>query len=177
MRKFPAAPWCMSLVVMSIVGMLLLFVVTYFARGSVPPGSLGGVPRMLVTLLPFIIGSGAALFVVSAYHLDAHGLRIQRLLWQTSIPLDGLERVWQDRDAMKGSIKVFGNGGLFAYSGVFQNAGLGRYRAFVTNPQYTVVLRRSRGAVVVTPANPEAFVRQVQAFFPGVRVGAPDQNP
>jgi hypothetical protein len=176
METLPAAPWCKQLKVVSILGTLLLVAVGWLSRGSVPQGLLGGIPRLITALLPFAIGAGAALWIVSGYQVAPGVLLVRRLLWTTSIPLDGLSMVWLDPEVTKGSIKVFGNGGLFAFTGVYQSPKLGRYRAFVTDPRYGVVLARSRGIVVVTPADPESFVRQVKAFFPGIQVGAPARD-
>ncbi len=52
---------------------------------------------------------------------------------------------------MKGSIRTFGNGGLFCFSGRFRNRKLGSYRAFATDPKLAVVLRFPDKIVVVTP--------------------------
>ena len=36
------------------------------------------------------------------------------------------------KDDLKGSLRTFGNGGLFGYAGYFQNKKLGKYRMYVT---------------------------------------------
>jgi hypothetical protein len=51
---------------------------------------------------------------------------------------------------------------VFSFTGLFRNRTLGMYRAFVTDPRRAVVLRLPRRTVVVSPADPEAFVREVQ---------------
>ena len=63
---------------------------------------------------------------------------------------------------MNASLRTWGIGGVFSFSGHFVNT-LGRYRAFVTDPQRTVVLRLSRGILVVSPDRPEDFVDAVTA--------------
>jgi len=62
---------------------------------------------------------------------------------------------------LRGSIRLFGNGGFFSFTGVFQSRKLGRYRAFVTDPARCVILRFTGRVVVVSPADPEAFIRDV----------------
>ena len=70
--------------------------------------------------------------------------------------------VWSQRrfepDAMRGSIRTFGNGGAFSFSGFYYNKRLGSYRAFVTDPRRAVVLRYATRRVVLSPAAPDDFV-------------------
>lgn len=167
-----SAPWCKALKVMSVVSVVLLGGILYFVTRTIPAALHGGLDRRIAGLLLFVILGGAALFTVTGYELDARGLRVRRLLWFTLVPLDGLERVWHDPKAMKGSLRLFGNGGMFSITGLYQNKTLGRYRAFVTDPSRAVVLVRGRRTAVVSPADPEAFLQDLKLFFPGVRVGA-----
>jgi hypothetical protein len=64
---------------------------------------------------------------------------------------------------MAHSWRIWGNGGLFAIHGWFQNRELGRYRAFVTDPDHAVVLRWPQVTVVVSPGEPARFVQVLQA--------------
>ena len=67
---------------------------------------------------------------------------------------------------------MFGNGGLFSFSGRFRNREVGPYRAFVTDWTRAVVLFVPGRAIVVSPADPAAFVRAVAARFPDAAVNA-----
>jgi hypothetical protein len=69
---------------------------------------------------------------------------------------------------MKCSIKVCGNGGLFAITGIYQNKVLGRYRAFVTNPEYAIALVLSDRTIVISPEYPEDFVQAIRSQFPNI---------
>jgi len=62
---------------------------------------------------------------------------------------------------MRGSIRLFGNGGLFSFSGFFRNQALGIYRAYVTDPALTVVLVFAERTLVISPVQPEAFVKRL----------------
>jgi hypothetical protein len=64
---------------------------------------------------------------------------------------------------MKRSLRVAGNGGVFAWVGWFRNKRLGTYRAFVTDARRCVVLRLPKRPVVVSPDRPEEFVRAVES--------------
>ncbi len=103
------------------------------------------------------------LFVIRGYTVVPGALEIRRLLWTTRIPLEGLKELRSEPGAMRGSLRVCGNAGLFSFTGWFWNKPLGIYRAFVTDTHRTVVLRLAKRTLVVSPADPEAFVRDVEA--------------
>jgi hypothetical protein len=176
MQRFEAAPWSTSLKVVSAIGTVVLFAASYAVYRAVPRGTR--VPfaetfgELLVFVPPLILVT-AILFVVTGYRLDSTRLYVQRLLWSTRIELDGIDRAWCDSSAMSGSIRVFGNGGLFSITGMYQNSTLGRYRAFVTDPKQAVVLRSPGRVVVVSPAHPGAFVSRLASVIPGMTVGEP----
>jgi hypothetical protein len=75
-----------------------------------------------------------------------------------------LEAPWKtlDSTAMKGSIRIFGNGGLFSFSGSFRNRKLGSYRAYVTDVKNAVVIKLPSGVLVVSPDSPDRFVDAVR---------------
>jgi len=58
---------------------------------------------------------------------------------------------------------MLGNGGLFSFSGLFYSRRLGRYRLFATDPKRLVVMIMPRRTVVISPADPEAFLRAISA--------------
>ena len=117
-------------------------------------------------LLPVILVGIAALFAIKGYAVDDASLLVQRLLWRTRISLDDLERVEVRPGELGHSIRLFGNGGLFSFSGLYRDSNLGRYRAFVTDWDRTVVLHFSTRCLVVSPANPERFVDALRLARP-----------
>lgn len=119
--------------------------------------------RGLLALLPVLILVVAALFCVRGYVITADDLLIRRLLWNTRLRRADLESATADREALRGSIRLFGNGGLYSFTGLFRSRALGRYHAYVTDPARTVILRFKHRIIVVSPENPEAFVRDIMA--------------
>jgi hypothetical protein len=101
----------------------------------------------------------SALFCVRGYAVRYGELWIQRSFWQTQFSLDDLERAYADNQAMNGITRKAGISGFMGHIGWFRNKRLGGYRAFVTDPARCVVLEFSKRKVVVSPDNPEAFVR------------------
>jgi Bacterial PH domain len=75
------------------------------------------------------------------------------------LPRSGLESARIEPNAMRSSIRTFGNGGFFSFSGFYWNKALGVYRAFVTDPRRAVVLRySSKRTVVLSPVSPQDFI-------------------
>jgi hypothetical protein len=172
-----AAPWSTAVkgasAFTAIVLVALAVGLPYALSGASHPPFADGM-RGLLRLLPIAILAVAALFVVRGYDIAGRDLLVERLLWATRVPIDGLEAAWADPDAMNSSLRVFGNGGLFAVTGVYRNRKLGTYRAFVTDRRRSVVLRiRAGKSIVVSPERPETFLATLKARFPGLAEGPP----
>jgi hypothetical protein len=153
--KHYRAPWSKSLIVISSLATALCLGI---ALGMVWNGR-GIFPWL--ALLPLAIVICSAPFAIRGYSVTSDAILVHRLFWTTRLPLVGLQSAQFDPSAMRGSIRTFGNGGLFSFTGFFRNKLLGAYRAFVTDPRRTVVLHYSKRTVVVSPATPEEFVREL----------------
>jgi len=154
MKRYKA-PWSRSLIVISSLATVLCLGIAlgmvWNTRGVFP----------WLALLPLAIVIGSAPFAIRGYSVTSDAILVHRLFWTTRLPLAGLQSAQFDPDAMRGSIRTFGNGGLFSFTGFYRNKLLGAYRAFVTDPRRTVVLHYSRRTVVVSPAAPEEFVHDL----------------
>jgi len=114
-------------------------------------------------LLPPAILIAGAFFVIRGYELRPGELKIKRLGWSTRLDLTDLQSAELDPAAMSGSIRTCGNGGLFCFAGWFRNKKLGSYRAFATDLKKCVVLKFPKRTVVITPDDPDAFVKAVSS--------------
>jgi hypothetical protein len=58
-------------------------------------------------------------------------------------------------------LRLWGNGGLFAATGIFWNKVYGVYRAYVTSARYTdyVLVETPTRKILISPENPGEFVR------------------
>ena len=175
MQQFRAAPWPTSLKVISLLGTTVLAGVAWAAFRAIPRGTRVPVAETFgtaVATIPPLIVVVALLFVVTGYEVEPSALRIQRLLWSTRVGLDGLTRAWSDPGAMSCAIRIWGNGGLYSFTGVFRNSSLGRFRAFVTDPRLSVVLALPGRVVVISPAEPRAFLQALTLTFPGLETAS-----
>lgn len=147
------APWGRELTVLTAISTFIVFALSVYVW------SRGG---RFVPLLLLAIHAVPLALTVRGYELGPGELRIRRLWWDTRWALDGHVTASVRPDVMARSWRIWGNGGLFAISGHFSNADLGRYRAFVTDFKRTVVLQTARGVVVISPDRPEQFVAALE---------------
>ena len=63
---------------------------------------------------------------------------------------------------LRAAIRLFGNGGLFAGSGVFWNRKYGVFRAYVTSskPRDLVMVETTAAKIFISPADPQAWLRE-----------------
>ncbi|MCP4204666.1 MAG: hypothetical protein GY769_22380 [bacterium] len=167
-----SAPWSRLLIGLSWGASAILVGVAFLTWRNVrEPEGLG----LALAALSILVIALAALFSIRAYRVDGPHLYVRRLLWETDVDLRELESVAIDPAAMQGSIRLFGNGGLFSFSGIFRSKRLGRYRAFVTDHHRAVVLRLSGRTVVVSPGEPQALVADILGRSPRVRDDTPSR--
>jgi hypothetical protein len=159
------APWSktlrastiMSCAILSMMGVLPWLI----DRSSAVTYSLSALSLLVVlATLPFR---------VRGYVLTDGALLVKRGGWMTQLPLAGLQSVSGDVEAMRGSVRIFGNGGLFSITGEFWNRRLGRYRALATDPSRAVILRYPRRVIVITPHDPQHFIMRARTLLNAVR--------
>lgn len=165
MHRLAVAPWSNSLKVLSALSVVILVGLPWLMKRTMPAVEFTDVIVSFVAFACAVTLIGSILFVVKEYELDRNQLIVHRLWWPTRISIRGLKSVRYEPAALKGSIRVLGNGGLFSFSGLFYNRVLGFYRLYATDPQRAVVMRMAARTVVVTPANPDAFMRAVSELF------------
>jgi hypothetical protein len=165
-RHFAAAPWPRALKVSSALGAVLVVGIGFAAHRAipVPTGFTHYFGLSIVFVLPAILVL-SLLFTVTGYVISPTDLAIQRLLWATHVSLSGLQRVSLEPSICKGSVRIFGNAGLFGFTGLYQNSRLGRYRLFGTDLAHSVVLAFPDRSVVVTPAAAHAFVEHLNEIL------------
>jgi len=146
-RYFKAARWDYLLSLIT-VGITLFAVVFIFFN-----------PNPWVVMVFGAILVGSYFFMVRGYRVEEGRLVIIRPGWEKSFDLCGLKNVRFDPEAMKWSWRIWGNGGLFGWIGLFRNRRLGRYKAYVSNRYRCVVLETTDRTLVVSPADAESFIQ------------------
>ena len=153
------APWSVSLkaITFSTSAVLLTIAVTGAVNADLPLLSRIG----LACGSPILLAA-CALTVVRGYRIISNVLLVERLLWTTRISLEGLVAAEVAPRALRGTLRLWGNGGLFSFSGWFWSKRLGRFRMFATDPRRVVVLQFRNRCVVISPKWPDEFVDQLK---------------
>jgi hypothetical protein len=99
--------------------------------------------------------------MIRGYAITQNTLLIKRLFWNTKLDLACLLSIEVDPEAMSGSKRIIGNGGLFCITGSYWNKKNGSYRAFATNPKLSVILKFINQTIIVTPGKPEDFAAKL----------------
>ncbi len=157
--KYFKATWGWGLILVSALATAMLV--------GMPVVGLLATPReprlvqIALIAVPLVVLLGCALFTIRGYTIIGDSLLVHRLLWATALPLAGLQSASFEPGAMRWSLRLWGNGGLFSFSGRYRSRQLGSFRAFVTDLNRTVVLRYPTETIVVSPEAPEQFVVDV----------------
>jgi hypothetical protein len=96
--------------------------------------------QLLIAATPM----GTLAFGGRGYSMQDGQVLVHRFGWATRFDLDELQNVEMVPGVTLGSIRPFGNGGLFGLVGHFRNATLGSYRAYGTKAENAVVLHLER---------------------------------
>ena len=152
------------LVVMTAVGCLALIGIPLLVFSTVRPDEGPTYLRTLMLVFFPLILFVTALYSIRSFDVCQDGILVRRLFWSSRLSYQGLRSVEVDPDAMKGSIRTLGNGGLFSFSGRYRSRRLGSFRALATEFRDSVVMRYDDGTVVVTPDDPGEFVEMVRQF-------------
>ncbi|MEM8600825.1 MAG: PH domain-containing protein [Bacteroidota bacterium] len=149
MYHFPAS-WGTKLKVLTTVFVAILVGV------SITAGTIGTIIALVILLLSLGLG-------VRGYSLSDDTLYVHRFGWATRYQLADLTSADLAPYATLGSVRTFGIGGLFGFVGYFRNETLGSYLAYVTDAENTVVLKFGDKPIVISPADPAAFVSRLNA--------------
>jgi hypothetical protein len=157
------APWSRSLKTGSSFAVIVLAGIGAAGMLMLPERML--LERWLMVALPLIVLTSAFLSMVSGYTLTAAALEVQRPFWSTAFPLAELLSVAGDPEAFAGALRLFGNGGIFSFTGYFWSRKLGCYRALATDPARAVILKFRRRTLVISPGDTQHFIVRVRTHL------------
>ena len=143
------APWDLLLITIT-AGLILFFGGLQYAASN-----------LFVTILLWSVVLGCAFFGVYGYSIQDGKLKILRLGWSKDIQLSRIRKAEYKPNAMMGSLRKFGIGGVFGYIGHFRNSILGSYKAYATHTQKTVVLYTKNEQIVLSPKDPTSFINSL----------------
>lgn len=101
------------------------------------------------------------------YRLGDDNLVISGWLRETVVPLSGPVYVAEvDSAWMRRSQRIFGNGGLFSYSGTFRHRDVGNFQMAAVRSTNPILVQTESRTVVISPNDPAGFVAAVKSRFP-----------
>jgi hypothetical protein len=143
----------MSSAIKFITALVLVLIVVLLLAGMKVRGLLiGGAVLAVIALFCY-------LYAPTAYELAAGQLTVRLRMGQKVFPAVTGCQTLSARPPM--GLRLWGNGGLFAATGIFWNQAYGVYRAYVTSARYqdyVLVATRTR-KILISPENPESFVK------------------
>ncbi len=98
------------------------------------------------------------LLKVQGYNVTKDHLVVKWGAWTKKFPLASIMKVQVKPYALRGSIRLMANGGVWSYLGRFSSNELGRFSSYVSDPEKTVIISLADNTIVVSPQDPTGFV-------------------
>ncbi|PWU18821.1 MAG: hypothetical protein C5B50_08105 [Verrucomicrobia bacterium] len=114
-----------------------------------------------LSLLLLLVGSTN--FRIRRYEVDANRLTVRLGLSAKVFSLQNLEEARVETRPFAGSIRVMGIGGLWSNYGLFSSQRWGKFHAYASDTSVGVLLIWPNKKVLVTPADPLAFIESVKS--------------
>ncbi len=153
-----------SLAIKFITGVVLLMTAALFLAALKV-----GVMLFAVAFLATVVGF-CYLYAPIAYELTGDQLTVRFRLGQKVFP--AVTRCSTLSARLPMGLRLWGNGGLFAATGIFWNKAYGVYRAYLTSARYQdyVLVETVTQKVLISPENPQEFVNAWTSSAPAAPV-------
>jgi hypothetical protein len=140
-----------------VTGLVLALTLAFLLLSLKAPGLLAGAAVLGV------IAFFCYLYAPVAYELAGGQLTVQFRSGQKVFPAVTRCSTLTARPPM--GLRLWGNGGLFAATGIFWNQAWGVYRAYVTSARYRdyVLVETRTRKILISPEDPGEFVRACAA--------------
>lgn len=125
---------------------------------------------LLISLFSLVVCGGILLgawaYAPRRYEISATGIQIHRPRNTIVIPYGDIQlvRELQPQD-MKGTVRTFGNGGLFGFTGRFYNRQLGHFQMQATAWRKGVLVKAQK-TVIITPHPQPRFLEMLRSYVP-----------
>lgn len=107
------------------------------------------------------------LYRILRYELNADGIRICRPLHTRLIPYRAIVKVNLPSDQdMKWTLRLFANGGVFGYYGMFTNSNFGRMSWYASRRKSLLILELKNGEKIVLTPDDMSMAEQIQSRIP-----------
>ena len=164
-QKFSASLGTISIVVTVLLALMGLLTPLLIVPSGEQEPDLIWVCAIFPGLL-FIILTVSYLFMPRWYLVSPKGLRIGRRISDVLIPIEAIDNARTVTEEEMGfAIRLFGNGGVFGFTGYYFSRKMGRMRLYATRKSnYVLIIRKGNKKIIVTPDNPEAMVEAIKGI-------------
>jgi hypothetical protein len=129
----------------------------------------------VAALLPLLVVFAYA-YSPRGYRLSGQAIVIKRLIGNIQVPLAGIREIRAGTpDDFTGCLRLWGNGGIFGYYGIFQTSKLGKCYWYVTNRSKPVIVATETRILVLSPDDVAGFMAAATGLCPHASSGAQPQ--
>lgn len=141
------------------IAVTILFAIIIVGQISLIKEDVKFIP-IFISVFLLLIYLGTFLFKPTNYSLTNEEIIIHRPLKDIKIDRRIISSAGLlDKEKLKGTIRMFGVGGLFGYWGNFANSKIGSMTWYATRRNNTVLITTIKNKkIVLTPNDPESFV-------------------
>jgi hypothetical protein len=128
--------------------------------------AIGFIPHMLafVWALEILIVLACYAYSPKGYEVTGRSIAVKRLIGDVQFSLDGLrEARAAGADDFRGCIRLWGNGGMFGYYGIFRTSKLGKSIWYLTDKSKAVVVITDAKTALFSPADTDGFLQAIGA--------------
>jgi hypothetical protein len=154
--KLNVAPTCLSIKIITLF--VLLLTLGMFIGAFFEPGFLwAGIALVVIVVFCY-------LFAPIAYELNGSQLAIvTRISKKMFGPVLKCSTIHEEKPSF--GLRLWGNGGLFAGTGIFWNKKYGIFRAYVTtgDRKNFIIVDTPTTKILITPEKPDQFVTYVNS--------------
>lgn len=117
--------------------------------------------------LIFIILTISYLYMPRWYIVSPKGILTGRRISDVLIPIEAIDNARTVTEEEMGfAIRLFGNGGVFGFTGYYFSRKMGRMRLYATRKShYVLIIGNENKKIIVTPDNPEAMVDAINTLL------------
>ncbi len=97
------------------------------------------------------------------YEISESAITVKRLIGDVRVPLENLRAVRRvTQDDLRGTVRLWGSGGLFGYYGLFRTSKLGRCTWYATNRKNLIVAIGASKTTVFSPDDVDGFLKAIR---------------
>jgi len=150
---FSIAPYDRTLKVVTALSCALLLAIALFTHAPIVVRGL----MLLIVALSYA-------YSPKGYEAGDRSIVVKRLIGNVRIPLDGLREARPAAsDDFSGCIRLWGNGGMFGYYGLYRTSRLCKCTWYVTDRSKAVIVVTDAKTVVLSPADVDGFLKAIGA--------------